>query len=500
MNYLDLKLHERQTCLEGVQECYACCLLQTKMLIPKHFMLQAARFLGLCIVLGVCLESAMFAQVGGVPGPGGNGAGPGLGGFGGPAVLGRGAVNTPSGPSEAGFRFYVGVTGGYDTGLTGFALDREGNVQNSASVGLDGIAGVYGVKRMRRSLVSVNYQGGYRHYTNIKGFNGTDQNITLSASRQINARSAAGIGVSAGTTNRAFGLNSLNGFVDPNFLSFGLPTAEIFDNRIYYGNGSVNYIWQRSARGSLHVTGTGFITRRMGRVLFGANGASAGADYAYRLTRNQTVSVGYNYLFFNFQRGFGDSHGQGLYLGYAAVIARKYQLAFRGGPTRLENLFLRNVEVDPVIAAIVGVRTTQEVFHNVTIVPNGNVSFSGPVTRRSTFNLSSGLFVVPGNGVITTARNVNVGGSYSYTGLRRLGLGASVFYNRLSSAVGEAQQFSSVNSSLNVSPRLTNTLHLSLSAGNRRFLEGQTNGYRRNSYFAQFGLFWSPGELPLNFR
>jgi hypothetical protein len=346
----------------------------------------------------------------------------------------------------------------------------------------------------------LNYQGGYRYYTNIKGFNGADQNLTLSASRQINARTAVGVGASAGTTNRAFGLNSLNGYVDPNFLSFGLPTAEIFDNRIYYGNGSVNYIWQRTARGSLHVTATGFLTRRTGRVLFGANGTQNSADYAYRLTRNQTVSIGYAYSFFNFTRNFGDSHGHGVFVGYAATIARKYQFAFRGGPTRLENLFLQNVEVDPVIAAIVGIRTTQQVFHNVTWVPSGTVSFGGPVTRRSTFSLTGGLFVVPGNGVITTARNVNVGGSYTYTGVRRLGMGFSVFGNKVSSVIGSRQNFTSVNSSLNVSPRLTNSLHLTLSAGNRRFLEGETNGFRRNSYFAQFGLFWSPGELPLNFR
>jgi hypothetical protein len=397
-------------------------------------------------------------------------------------------------------RFYAGVNGNYDTGLTGFALDANGNVQNAASVGAEGVAGIYGTKRNRRSVFSLNYQGSYRHYTNIRNFNGTDQNVSLLVSRQLNSRSTFGMGVSAGTTNRAFGINSISGFVDPNFIGFGAPAAEIFDNRIYYGSGSANYIWQRTARSSVSLIGSGFITRRTGRVLFGANGANTGADYAYRVTRNQSISVGYNYLFFNFTRNFGDTHGHGVYVGYAARIARKYNLALRLGGLRIENLFVRSVEVDPVIAAIVGIQSTTEVAHNRSLLPNGGISFGGPLTRRSNFDISASLGAVPGNGVIITSRNWNGGASYNYTGLRRLGFGASLFYNQMSSLIGAAQKFSSVNGNFNLTPRLTESLHLNMTVGTRRFLEGPTNGFRRNSYFATLGLFWSPGELPLNFR
>jgi hypothetical protein len=424
----------------------------------------------------------------------------GIGGFGGPSVLGRGAASGTGRSGEAGFRYYLGATAAYDTGLTGFALDENGNVQNAGSKGVEGIAGVYGSKRSRRSLVSLNYQGSYRHYTNIRGFSGTDQNITASFSKQINARTALGVGATAGTTNRAFGLNGINGFIDPNLIGFGLPTAEVFDNRIYYGSGSVNYIWQKSSRSSLSLLGNTFLTRRSGRVLFGVNGAGAGADYGYRLSRNQLINVSYNYFLFNFTRGFGDSHGHSLSLGYSARIARRYELSLRVGATRLESLFLQKVDVDPVIAAIVGITSTQTVAHNVRMLPNAALNFTGPLTRRSSFGVTAGHFVLPGNGIVSTARNWNLGANYGYAGLRRVSLGASLVYNKLSSVIGPAQTFGSVIGTGSASSRVAGDLFATLNAGTRRFLEGPTNNFQRNSYFVSLGLFWSPGETPLNFR
>lgn len=424
----------------------------------------------------------------------------GIGGFGGPSILGRGTAAGGGRGGEAGMRFYAGVNANYDTGLTGFALDQNGKVQNSGSQGLEGVAGVYGSKRSRRMLISLNYQGGYRHYRNISGFNGTDQNLSLSVSRQITSRRAIGVGANVGTTNRAFGLNNISGFIDPNLIGFGAPTAEIFDNRIYYGSGSANYIWQKSSRSSMSMGGNVFITRRSGRVLFGANGLSASADYAYRLSRNQALSVSYNYMFFNFTRGFGDAHGHGVNAGYSVRVGRKYDFGIRAGGIRLESLFLQRVAVDPVIAAIVGVRETQTVAHQVRYLPTASASLSGPLTRRSTVSVSAGLFVVPGNGVITTAKNWNAGAGYGYTGIRRLGIGASFYYNKMTGLVGNTQSFSSINGAGSLSTRVSGDIFVSFNGGMRSFLEGSTTNFQRRSYFASLGLFWSPGELPLNFR
>lgn len=397
-------------------------------------------------------------------------------------------------------RFYTGATFGYDNGLTGFALAPDGSVQNAGSRGVEGVAGVYGSKRSRRMLFNLNYQGSYRNYTNITGFNGTDQNITLSVSRQLNSRAAFGLGAVAGTTNRAFGLNTINGFVDPNFIGFGTPAAEIFDNRIYYGSGSANYIWQKSSRTSVNVQGYAFLTRRTGAVLFGANGTGTSADVAYRLSRRQAVNIGYNYLFFNFTRGFGNTHGHAIMGGYSVTIGRKYDFSVRAGGIRLQTLFLDRVAVDPVIAAIVGITSTTTVAQNTNLLPTGSLSFGGPVTRRSTFNVSAGLFASPGNGVISTAKNWNAGASYNYTGLKNWSVSASYFFNRMSGVVGNGQVFSSLNGNASISTRVAGDLFATLNAGNRRFLDGPTNNFRRNSYFVTLGLYWSPGEVPLSFR
>lgn len=460
------------------------------MLILAPFNINSMRHLPQFAFGLLLASSAIWGQMGSA----------GIGGFGGPSILGRGSSSGSARAGETGFRFYAGVTGNYDTGLTGFALDANGNVQNAGAQGVEGVAGVYGSKRSRRMLVSLNYQGGYRQYKNISNFNGMDQNITLSLSRQVTGRAAFGLGASAGTTNRAFGLNALNGFIDPNFIGFGAPTAEIFDNRIYYGTGSANYIWQKSSRSSVSLNGNMFITRRQGRVLFGANGLGAGADYSYRLSRNQALTLSYNYVFFNFTRGFGDAHGHAVNAGYSVRMGRKYDFSIRAGGIRMESLFLQSVNVDPVIAAITGITSTQTVAHRVNYLPSGSLSFSGPLTRRSVFNASAGMFVVPGNGVITTSRNRNSGVSYNYIGLKNLSLGASFFYNQMTSVVGNKQAFSSINGVGTASTRLAGDFFLTATGGQRRFLQGNTNNFQRVSYFASLGIFWSPGEVPLSFR
>jgi hypothetical protein len=210
--------------------------------------------------------------------------------------------------------------------------------------------------------------------------------------------------------------------------------------------------------------------------------------------------VGYNYLYFNFTRGFGDTHAHGVYAGYALKVARKYDFAIRAGGMRMENLFLQRVQVDPVIAALTGVTATQQVAYRVNYLPTGSVSFNGPLTRRSYFGLSAGLFAIPGNGVLATARNWNGGASYTYTGLRRVGLNGSVNYNEMSNIVGQSQKFRTVGSIFSVAPRLTDNWHWGFSVGSRHFLEGTVNNFQRNSYFVSTGIYYSPGEVPLNIR
>jgi hypothetical protein len=447
----------------------------------------------LMLVLALMAEQMVEAQTGG---------GMGGGGFGGPAVLGRGVGSGTGqrGGSDTGIGFFAGVLGTIDSGLTGLQVDANGELLNRAVKGVDGFAGVYGSKRFRRGTFGINYSGHYRQYSNGGNFSGTDQSLSLFTTRQVSKRSLASIFVAANTTNRPFGMTFLGGGIDPTGGALFGPSGEIFDNRIYFANATGEYTIQKSARLSFSMTGGGFIVRRSGRVLFGVNGSQAGANVAYRLSRRQTVSIGYMFFNYDFTRNFGDSYGNGVMGGYSIQLGKKVQLRLQAGAYRIESLGVRTATVDPIIAALLGVSSVSEVFYSKSYIPTGQVAINYMASRNHNFNLNGGITASPGNGIINTSRNTFVGAGYNYAGFRNLGIGATVNYMRLASLIGTNQVFETVQAAGNVNRKLTNQLFFTVTGGNRRFLTSTTNGFRRNSYFVSAGITWSPNEVPISIR
>ena len=473
----------------------------TKNLGKSSLLLRTSMLLTLLLTLFSAVCVAQLGGQGAMGGAGGLGGQGGNGGFGGPAVLGRGGGSSAGqrAGGDLGLRFYAGVTGTFDTGLSGYAIDPSGAIVNQNSQGIAGVFGVYGTKRLRRGAFGINYYGAYNQ-SNQKLYNGVDQTLGLFYSTQTTKRSQLSFNVSAGTTNRAVGLPINGGILDNSANSYAIPTSELFDNRFYYGGGGVQYVIQKSARLSFGLSGNGFITRRTGGTLFGSNGGSSGVNAAYRLSRRQTISVGYQFLFYNFTRNFGDSYGHGVYAGYSTQLSSGVTLSLRGGATRLESLGLQTVTIDPVIAALIGVRTSSQVFYGISYIPNGMADLRILLTKRSNLTVFGALFVSPGNGIINTSRSLSGGTSYGYTGFRVASLSGSVSYNRLSSIIGDHQAFESMNGTVSASRRLSGSLHLAASTGYRKFLQSATSTYARGSYFGTVGIYWSPGELPLSIR
>ncbi len=430
------------------------------------------------------------------------GAGGGMGGFGGPAVLGSGLGSGTGkrGGSDMGIRFFGGVTATYDSGLTGFALDSDGKINNTIAAGVDGFAGVFGSKRLRRGSVGINYSGHYRNYPSQPAFNGTDQTLGLFTNRQLTKRSTLSFFASAMTTNRAFGNSFAGASIDPTLGSIFGPNGEVFDNRVYFGSGNLDYSYQKSARLNFSISGTGFITRRTGGVLFGVNGSTTNAMVSYRVSRRQTISAGHQFMMYNFTRNFGDTYGNGAFGGYSVQLGKRAQMSLQGGFFRLESLGLTRTAVDPVIAALIGVSSVQEVFYSVSIMPTAQLSLSYQVNRLHSFGFNGGIAATPGNGIINTARSTFAGANYTYSGIRDWGLGANVGYIKMASLIGANQTFASIQSSVNASRRLKSQIFFTLTAGNRRFLGTTTNGFRRNSYQVAAGFTWSPQEIPVSIR
>lgn len=445
------------------------------------------------LVIVLLTAFPLLAQMGG-----------GMGGFGGPAVLGRGAGSGTGqrGGADLGIGVFAGVMGTVDSGLSAFTLDEDGNLPASAVRGLDAFAGVFGSKRLRRGNFGINYSGHYRQYSGVLGsaFNGTDQTVSVFFSRQVSRRSLFSVNASGTTTNRPFGVAFVGGNIDPFVNNLFAPTGDIFDNRIYFASGGAEYTLQKSARLSFSVAGNGFLTRRTGGVLFGVNGAFATGNAAYRLSRRQTVSFGYQFMNFRFTRRFGDTYGHGFFGGYSAQIGRRAQLAVQAGAMQLESLGLTQIQIDPVIAALIGFSTVSEVFYSKSWMPTGTATFSYRVSRLHNLSAMGSIMATPGNGVINTSRATSFGGGYSYSGIRDWGLSFNSSYIRLSSRIGPQQQFSTVMNMFSASRRITESIFFTATGGQRKFLSSETNVFRRNSLFATAGITWSPQAVPVSIR
>lgn len=442
-----------------------------------------------CLLLTIATLSPLLAQTGG-------------GGFGGPAVLGRGTGSGTGqrGGADLGIGYFAGVMGTIDSGLTGLSLDSKGNLLSTSGKGVDGYAGVFGSKRLRRGSFGINYTGHYRQYSGAAGISGTDQSLALYFTRQLTKRSIVSLHTTITTTNRPFGFSIGGLALDPGIGTLFSPAGEIFDNRVYTGLGGGEYTYQKSSRLSFSAAGQALIIRRTGNILFGVNGAFANGTAAYRISRRQTVSVGYQFFSYNFTRNFGDSYGQGATAGYAVQLGKRVQLGLQGGFFRLESLGVRTASIDPVIAALIGQSSVQEVFHSVSFLPTAQVSLQYKVARFHSVAFSGGITASPGNGVINTSRNTTASGTYTYSGIRDLGISASASYSRLGSLIAGNQIFESISFGGNVSRRIAKQLFASATVGNRQFLSTQTTNYNRNSYFASAGVTWSPREVPVSIR
>ena len=104
-----------------------------------------------------------------------------IGGYLGPGVMSRGAgdIGDRSGQPVS-LRFFADVTGVYDNGIQPFSVDSKGDlisVNGLYGVQLD--FGVYGQHQGKQSVLGLDYNGNFYHYTNDPFYDGTTHNLIL---------------------------------------------------------------------------------------------------------------------------------------------------------------------------------------------------------------------------------------------------------------------------------------------------------------------------------
>ena len=407
---------------------------------------------------------------------------------------GVGGIGTRSG-EQVDLRYYLGVSGIVDSTIAPFVTDAHGNLIHIPYLyGLEVDGGVYGVHSWKRSQLALNYAGSYTRFFNYDGYNGTNHSLSLGYTVQISRRLKLDLRESAGSLT--YGTGQVANAASTDLNSSFTPAVRLFDTRTYYLQSSVSATWIQSARTSYTVGADAFLQNLKSEGLSNGWGYSLNANMMRRMSKRSTVGVTYAYTHFEFPGFFSksDSHTiQGL---YATGLGQFWTLSIEAGATVTQGQSLVSFALNPVLAAIFGQSTIVGISSYQTIYPSGTITLKRQFRHAALgFNYYRG--VNSGNGAYTTGRLDNITASISYTGVRKLNMGADGSYYTLKSIGQSLGSFSQYSAGAGISYALGRDIHLSLRYD---FRDQQINisDYKQSGSRATVGLNFSPGNLPLS--
>jgi hypothetical protein len=331
-----------------------------------------------------------------------------------------------------------------------------------------------------------------RHYGTNSYLDGSDHLLSIEYARQATRRLTFGLSPTAGIVSRSFGGVYSGGIVDPSLIS--VPTDELFDARAIFLETRGKMTYQQSARLSYQASGAGFAVRRRSSALIGVNGWTGSGDAMYRLSRFKTIGLNYTYMHFDFTGFFGNSEVHQIALNYSQQLGRRWQLGLLGGAFRIESEGVRRVELDPVVAVLLGQTTGLEAFHRINYMTAIRAALIRTF-RKSRFDITYDRGVTPGNGVYLTSLYQSASVNYSYTGMRRWHFNVSTGYTQFASLTETIGRYQSYHGGGGVSRALGSMLHLTARLDYRDY---QAGILKRNGMRASVGLAFSPGDIPLS--
>lgn len=418
-------------------------------------------------------------------------------GYGGPAILDRpGTGASRSGGRPVRLRAYVSTLGLYASGLLAPIMEDEGELPKDHTFGYALQAGLMGSHQTSRSVSSVDLSGIYNRFTRRTMFTGPSAFLGTSHTRQMTRRVTLSARASGFTQEIVWPqrLTPLSPDLPPIPAD---PTQEIFDNRLTGGTVSATIGYQPTARLTMQAQGSAFTFQRRSAALvsFGGGGATGMLDYT--LDRNQSIGATYEYNTVFFRRQFGEMQFMTWMGNYGRRLSPRWYLRLSCGVYQMSYDRLQSIEVDPLIAALTGDRTT--------LIATSGTRYGAAATgllsaafRRSSVGIQYFRGAQPTNGVILAAEREGGTVSYSFTGIRNLNVGAVVSHIRLKSRFDRADSFDSSGAGAGLNYRLHGPIFFTANYNYLRFDIRSFSTVSRNRSFAAVGITISPGEVPLS--
>ena len=417
--------------------------------------------------------------------------------YAGPAILSRGEAPAAMAGPTIEFRPFVSVTGTYSAGLSGVSVvNSQGDLPNDADYGVTVSGGISGSHKWRHTLLGIDYRISFTHYARSSFYDAVDQGMSLGLTHQITRHVTFTLRETPGMFSRQsvnVGLSQAVPF-DPS--QSNIPRTDFYDNRTIYNSTQADLQIQKTARLSFDMGGGLFVVVRRSSALYGTVGALARGDIQYRVSRRSTVGVTYNYSLYHYLGILSNTTVHGLAGTYAVRLSRLLEFSGYAGAARVESKFIQSVAVDPAVAALLGITSTQILNHQMHYYPNFSARLSRTFSRGVAY-VAGGESVTPGNGLFLASRTASVVGGYGYTGLRHWSIGLSASYIKSFSFINNVGNYGGVAGSFSISRQLMHNVNFVAAFTANQYQSSSFQKYNRLIYSASVGLGWTPGDVPL---
>ena len=349
-----------------------------------------------------------------------------VGGFGGfgmasGSMLRVGEMNT-AGAEQFSIRPWLMVTGYNSTNLT--PRQQPGDLRQDIYGGM-GAYGISGRKAWQRTSLGINFSGAYVPKVRSMPRPLSSHVLSLGVSHLFSPRTRVSLGTVAGYANggMGFGGGFLGGgmalpygmgammqmgevdFGNPN--DNGLVDNELFDTGTLFMGTSGGIVHRLGQRWNVGAGAGTFLTRRRYRGLQENQGVSSYAMTSYDIDRTSVVGVQYAERFFWFRGQPGENRVQSLNLFYRKALSRTVTAGLAVGGFRFTSRFVGRVELDPVLADLLGGFlggvSAFEVREARLLSLMGNAYILKTI-GRGLVGASYNRGVIPGNGIFLASR------------------------------------------------------------------------------------------------
>jgi hypothetical protein len=181
----------------------------------------------------------------------------------------------------------------------------------------------------------------------------------------------------------------------------------------------------------------------------------------------------------------------------ARQIGRRWELNASVGAMNVEVLGTRQVQIDPAIAAIIGVSTGAEVFYRNIILGSGAVSLRRS-SRSGNIAVQLSRSVSPGNGLILTSQADIAAANYSRRLSRRLNMDASYTYSRLRGIGLISGNFETHGAGLGLGWQVAKYAQVTARYDRRNSLTSAFTTYGLNGNRFSLGVMFTPSDIPVS--